>query len=299
MIIVQLLGGLGNQMFQYALGRHLAILNSCELKMDTEGFATDHLREYQLNRFCLPQAFAAHKEINTLKYGHNILPLVSTANFFNRVSRRLTGIKLIKKHTYIIERQIFSFCPEILKLPGNLYLEGYWQAERYFVSIRERLLKDFSLKTSPDAANSELLEQMKAGNSVSVHVRRGDYASDPATNRLYACCNQDYYQAAKELIGRKIKEPRYFIFSDDPDWAEANLNFENRIIVRGNSTDNGHEDLRLMQNCRHNIIANSSFSWWGAWLNQNPDKVVIAPKTWINLPNLDTRDLIPEGWLRI
>jgi len=286
-------------MFQYALGRHLAVLNSCELKLDIEGFAADPLREYHLNHFGLQQTFASSKEINILKYGHNNLPLVTATNFINRVSRRLTGEKLIKKHTYLIEKKIFTFCSEILKLSGNLYLEGYWQSENYFASIREILLEDFLMRTSSNATNSKFLEQIKESNSVSVHVRRGDYASDPQTSKLYACCTTDYYKAATEIINKRVKNARFFVFSDDPDWAESNLSFENQVVVRGNTADNGQEDLHLMQNCRHNIIANSSFSWWGAWLNQNPDKIVIAPKTWINLPDIDTRDATPKNWLRI
>lgn len=299
MIIVQLLGGLGNQMFQYALGKHLATLNNCELKLDLEEFTQDPLRNYHLNFFCLPQTFAKPSEINHLKFGHNIKPIAKIETFFNRVCRRLTGKKPIKKISYVIEKEMFKFNTKILGLRGHKYLEGYWQSEKYFSDIRKILLDNFTLKNEASTQNSSFLKQIRACNSVSLHVRRGDYITNPGTKKLYACCNSGYYQSAIEAINSRIATPRFFVFSDDPDWAESNLVIENKVIIKGNNAENAHEDLRLMQNCRHHIIANSSFSWWGAWLNQNSDKIVIAPKTWINLPKVDTRDLIPDGWLRI
>ncbi len=299
MIIIQLLGGLGNQMFQYALGRQLAVLNNSELKFDITGFTRDPLRKYSLNCFSLPENIASDSEIIQIKYGHRSQVLARVCDFLNRGLRRIIGRKPIKASSYLIEKQIFCFDSKILKQRSQLYLEGYWQAHGYFSGIRKILQKEFSLRSDPARENMQLLEQIKSCNAVSLHVRRGDYYSDPGTSRLYACCNSDYYKTAIDQIKSMLGNPTFFVFSDEPDWAESGLDLDNKVIVRANGPERAHEDLRLMQNCRHHIIANSSFSWWGAWLNENPDKIVIAPKTWINLANTDTRDLIPESWIRL
>jgi len=299
MIIIQLLGGLGNQMFQYALGRQLAVLNNSELKFDITGFARDPLRKYSLSCFSLQENIASDAEIIQIKYGHRSQVLARVSDFLNRGLRRIIGRKPIKTSSYLIEEQIFCFDSKILKQRNQLYLEGYWQAHGYFSGIRKILQKEFSLRNDPTIANIQLLEQIKSCNAVSLHVRRGDYFNDPGTSRLYACCTSDYYKTAVNRIKGMLENPTFFIFSDEPDWAETGLNLDNKVIVRANGPENAHEDLRLMQNCRHHIIANSSFSWWGAWLNESPDKIVIAPRAWINLANTDTRDLIPESWIRL
>jgi len=299
MIIIQLLGGLGNQMFQYAIGRQLAVLNNSELKFDIAGFTRDPLRKYSLSCFSITEHIASDSEIIRLKYGHCNPTLAMASDFLNRVLRHLIGRKPLRTSRYLIEKQIFRFDNEILKQRSHLYLEGYWQAYEYFANIREILQREFTPRNNMTPENIQLLEQIKSCNAVSLHVRRGDYYSDPGTSRLYACCTSNYYQAAIDRIKGLLENPTFFVFSDEPDWAESGLDLDNKVIVRANSPESAHDDLRLMQNCRHHIIANSSFSWWGAWLNENPDKIVIAPRTWINLANTDTRDLIPESWIRL
>ncbi len=298
MVITQLSGGLGNQMFQYALGRHLAIKNNSELKLDLSSFASDPLREYSLNVFNTIQMPAAKEEINRLKFGFQNPFLLFIANNINRVTRRLSRRSLIKSST-LCEETVFSFMNHALNTKGDIYLQGYWQSEKYFLAIRAVLADEFSILTKPNSANADFLKEMQCCESVSIHVRRGDYLSNPKTNSIHQCCSVNYYTEAVSLIKSRIKSPRFFVFSDDPDWAEANLTFGNIRVIRGNEGAKSVEDLRLMSNCRHNIIANSSFSWWAAWLNQNPDKIIISPRKWFKVKQFDSNDRVPESWIAL
>ena len=188
----------------------------------------------------------------------------------------------------------------MFELKGDIYIEGYWQTEKYFKNIEHTIKKDFTFKTKPDKNNQSLLNQIKNCNAVAIHVRRGDYVKNPVANRILGVCNLDYYNKCINLIIRKINNPHFFIFSDDPKWTINNLNIDfPATYVSHNGSDKGYEDLRLMSNCKHQIIANSSFSWWGAWLNNNPNKVVMAPKKWFNDLSINTEDLIPESWVKI
>ena len=152
----------------------------------------------------------------------------------------------------------------------------------------------------PDAQNQKIDEEVRGTNSIALHVRRGDYVSNPITNRIHGTCSIAYYNEAVETIARKISGPHFFVFTDDFVWAKENLKFDFPITyATGNGPENSYEDLRLMSLCKHNIVANSSFSWWGAWLNQNPAKIIIAPTHWFDRYAADTRDLLPESWVKL
>ena len=141
---------------------------------------------------------------------------------------------------------------------------------------------------------------MNAASSVSVHVRRGDYVNDPKTNAYHGTCSLDYYKKAVEIIRNKVKDPVFFIFSDDAEWVKKNFNIdEQQVLVSEPEKLSLTEELKLMASCRHSVVANSSFSWWGAWLNNNNEKMVIAPQKWFADPLIDTSDLIPSAWIRI
>ena len=291
MIIVKLSGGLANQMFQYALGRALSIKNNDELKLDVSGFAQtpagDTKREYELKFFNIEEKFASEKEIR---------PLIIRNKFLVKVIRRLPFLSFINKR-HVIEHGI-NFQPEILKLKGDLYLEGFWQRKNYISSIEKIIRQDFTLK--PEFASrlkQDWLNKINNSNSISVHVRRGDYVTNKITNKLFGVCDLDYYYQGIKLIAAKLKNPAFFVFSDDLDWCQKNIKSSFPIhFVTGNKS---YEDLILISNCKHNILANSSFSWWSAWLNSNPDKIVIAPKQWFKKKILSASDLIPESWLTI
>jgi len=295
MIIVKLQGGLGNQMFQYAIGRKLSILNKTELKLDLN-FLLDRTprpnftyRDYNLNIFNLKVEFATQEQIK---------PFVNYPD--NKIKRKIyTYLFLGKNNKYINEKQ--PTCePDIFKLTGNIYLDGYWQTEKYFSDIKNILYNDFTIKIPQDKKNQEIAEIIKNSNSVSIHIRRGDYIENKQTYNVHGVCDLDYYNNCINLLLKQIENPHFFIFSDDHQWATENLKLDYPItFVDHNDGSKNYEDLRLMSQCKHNIIANSSFSWWGAWLNQNPDKIVYAPQKWFNDSSKNTKDLIPDQWIKV
>ena len=295
MIVVKLQGGLGNQMFQYAIGRQLSILHQTNLKLDLSFLnnktpnANFTIRNYELDAFNIVSNFSEYDEVKQLYLNDPI----------SRIKRKLGSLKQANE-----KGQMFS--PEILELKGNIYLNGYWQSEKYFESIRPKLLSEFSLQNSllNKLESDESLQQIKeliiSTNSVSVHFRRGDYVSDSVTSQIHGTCSINYYQDAIKQIATEIPNPHFFLFTDDPDWVKSQKiieGFPSTLAV----TSNMHLDMYLMSLCKHNIIANSSFSWWGAWLNHNPEKLVIAPQKWFanDKLNQETQDLIPQNWIRL
>ncbi|MDR0580024.1 MAG: alpha-1,2-fucosyltransferase [Campylobacteraceae bacterium] len=279
MIISKLIGGLGNQMFQYAIGRAVAHRNSDILKLDISGFATYKLHNgYRLNAFNIDEKIADINEIKCL--GKK-----------NRVLRKLAKIGILKKSTFYAEKsENETKFDEKVFLYKDLYLDGYWQNEKYFLDIRDMLIDEFTLKKPVGKNADEYMSIIKNTNSVSVHVRRGDYLV------LNGFIGIDYYQNTIKFISQKVQNPAFFIFSDDIKWCKENLNFIDKPIFIEN-TANELEDLELMKNAKHNIIPNSSFSWWAAWLNANKDKIVIAPKIWFK--DRDGFDPVPESWIKI
>lgn len=293
MIIVHLIGGLGNQLFQYALGRRLAILNNTSLALDHSGFSTYYkLHKYSLQHFNIEENFISPEKAK--KY-RNLLSRVFT-ELDNRTGNHLGTYykrKYIKERSLKFDKNIFQCLPDV-------YLEGFWQTEKYFKEIIPTLRKEFTFKTPPNRTNKELCDKITLHNAVSIHVRRADYVTDSATNKDHGVCGLDYYRNAIRFITEKVKSPHFYVFSDDMNWTKANLKIDFPVTyVDFNNADTNYEDLRLMSLCNHNIIANSSFSWWGAWLNQHSDKIVIAPKKWYNNPNKSSEDLIPPDWNKI
>jgi hypothetical protein len=174
------------------------------------------------------------------------------------------------------------------------YLKGYWQSEKYFEGISKTICKHFSFPPFTDNKNKALLELIVHSNSVSIHIRRGDYLK----NNLNWSLDIEYYYRAIDLIKEKVNNPIFYIFSDDMQWAETNIKVPNCHFINHNKGNDSFRDMQLMSNCKHNIIANSSFSWWGAWLNNNEDKKVIAPNKWLSTME-GTRDIIPDSWIQL
>ncbi|PKM92335.1 MAG: alpha-1,2-fucosyltransferase [Euryarchaeota archaeon HGW-Euryarchaeota-1] len=294
MIITKLIGGLGNQMFQYAIARSLSVIKQTDFKMDISGFELIKPpytpRRYELNNFNIIENFADSKEIQRFNGKKAHLSI-----FLGKI------FPILQNYTYHYygEKQ-FNYNPDVFKLKGNIYLDGYWQTEKYFKNIEDVIRRDFTVKTEPDEKNKDLLNKIKNCNGVAVHVRRGDYAEVPLTSSIHGICGLDYYKKSVDLIAEKADKPHFFVFSDDMEWTKENLKIDFPVTyLSHNRPDKGHEDLRLMSNCRHFIIANSSFSWWGAWLSNNPDKIVLAPERWFKKEGMDTNDLIPDGWMRV
>lgn len=291
MIIVKLTGGLANQMFQYACGRFLSLKNNDELKLDLSFYQKDlpsvTKRDFELDVFNIKAQVATGAEIKKMAI-QNI--------FVNKVLRRLPFLCFLNKKL-VIENS-FNFHPEVLEKKGDLYLDGYWQSEKYFKQVENIIRQDFTLKDNlMSLLDKNLLDRIKSINSVAIHVRRGDYVKNQAINQVHGTCPLGYYKKGIELIASKVVNPEFFVFSDDIVWCKENIKINFPIhFVEGNKS---YEDLILMSKCKHNIIANSSFSWWAAWLNLNPQKIVIAPNRWFADKKIDTRDLIPESWLKI
>ncbi|WP_301930465.1 alpha-1,2-fucosyltransferase [Ferruginibacter sp.] len=193
----------------------------------------------------------------------------------------------------ISEKEYSRFDPSILEAGDNILLEGFFPSYKYFEDIREVLIKDFLPKQDMNVTNKHSLDKIQNTNSVGVHFRRGDYALTGHHGML----TKDYYEAAIKQIALKAGPVQLFIFSDEPDWVKENMQFEFLFdVISFNKDEDSYFDMELMKHCKHNIIANSSFSWWGAWLNENPDKIVIAPKKWLNL-EVDSMENIPDEWI--
>lgn len=290
MIITKLNGGFGNQMFQYAIARNLAEINRTEIKLDITAFKTYNCRIYELSNYNIIENFANYNEINQIKKNKVRL------DFY---IKKLLHRSLNQVNHYYIEKKEFSCDHEIFSLRGNIYLEGYWQTEKYFKNIENIIRDEFTIKTAPDEENNAILDKIKNSNAVALHVRRGDYITDPLTNRYHGVCDLDYYNKCIKILSKRIDNPHFFVFSDNSEWTKKNLRIKfPHDNVLHNGPEKGYEDIRLMSKCQHFIIANSSFSWWGAWLSHNLNKIVLAPKRWLRT-DIETKDLIPNKWMRI
>lgn len=295
MIISQLSGGLGNQMFQYAAGRRLAEKLKVELKLDLSFFqqkfdAGTTPRAYALNIFHTTQTAASEKEINKLY-------LKSKTRFINALINKLRMAGALKGHLY--KEKHFHFDPQVLQLKDPTLLFGYFQSEKYFIDIENIVRKEFTLKETLPLKTAEMAKQIRSKESVAIHIRRGDYITNKAANVFHGICGLDYYNKAVGHIQKKTAHPHFYVFSDDPEFVKANFSKLKAVTFMSDHVNKDYHELMLMSCCKHNIIANSSFSWWGAWLNHNPDKLVIAPKKWFQDQTIDTSDLIPKNWLRI
>ncbi len=259
MIIVKIKGGLGNQLFQYAYGRYLSLKLNKKLKFDLSFYQQQDFRKFELQCFNVNHSGLINFKDKIFIKGAHHFP-----KFFNN---------------YLIKESGDNFDSPILDVDKNYYVDGYWQSDRFFKSIADVLKKDFQIKESLSDANKSLIKTIKNTNSVSVHFRRGDYVSIPA-NKDYNVCTKEYYSKALEIIESKTKDPRYFVFSDDIEWVKNNIKFKHKHTFIDNNVNKSYVDLYLMSLCEHNIMANSTFSWWASWLNQNPKKIVIAPRFW-------------------
>jgi len=294
MIIVALKGGLGNQMFQYAFGKALSFALKTDLKFDTSSFKSNPLRNYSLNCFNLSAKKASVKELQKLKPTRSRI----FSYFEHKISNRVLPLY---KCSYINEKQLVSY-EDLLKIENDCYLDGYWQSEEYFKDIRETLLKDFDFKYPVNECNKNVLKKIRDSNSVSLHIRRGDYVTNPKTNAKHGVLNLDYYHKAMKIMVREISNPVFFIFSDDISWAKKHLEGNYEINFIDNNLDKDYEDLRLMSNCKNHIIANSTFSWWGAWLSKNLNKIVIAPEQWFSKRERKGRefyDIVSKEWIKV
>lgn len=267
MIIVRVVGGLGNQMFQYAYAKALQH-KGYDVKLDISKFKKYKLHgAYQLDKYNIDLEIA------------------------NPISESLPKKVLLKS----VKESNLLFDKKMQTLQGNEYVKGYFQTEKYFTKIRAMLLEQFKIKVEISNKAQDIAKDILSfKNTCSLHIRRGDYVSNPKAKSIHGTCSLDYYKKALQLVNSSYNNTHFFIFSDDIEWAKKNLPVENTMYVEG--TKIPHEDLYLMSLCHHNITANSSFSWWGAWLNTNLEKMVISPKKWyVQKEN----EVICKNWIKI
>jgi hypothetical protein len=298
MIIVRLRGGLGNQLFQFAAGYALSQHHKVELKLDLYTYSRHKYRRFELENLKIPFSIATRSEIHHFT-GNNPLK-----RFLNKRENYL-------RCPLVFSQPHYHYFENFLSLPADLYLSGYWQSEKYFLAVKDQIQKFYQAKTQLDHNNAALSDQFSQVNSVAVHVRRGDYTSATYSG-FFGGISDTYYTEAIQRIKEKTDNPVFFIFSDNIEWCKNNLDVQNARYIDHNRGADSYKDLILMSQAKHNIIANSTFSWWAAWLNSNTKKMVIAPKQWFRkdyyeVPDLpvyasrlyNTNDLIPSVWTRL
>ena len=293
-IIVKLWGGLGNQMFQYAFGLALSRRTGLPLKADVSYFqnqpSIDTPRHYELDSFMLQLDFATNAELPRKKktLGEKLLLLMGCDLPMRKLS----------------ERHYYSFDAELLSVIGSkqsLYLDGYWQCPEYFEDIRDELLQQFKVRKPLSAEQKAEEEFINKHTSIALHVSRGDYISNPNAAKVHNLCPMEYYAQAMDYIAQRVPEAYFMIFSDDVPWCRQELHIPYEHSFVKYEPDTPAFGIHLMSLCKHHIIANSSYSWWGAWLAELCGQIVIAPKQWLQpqLPNNTADGLIPAAWIRM
>lgn len=294
MIVIRFLGGLGNQLFQYALGRHLSLIHDRPLRFDISGYTATKpnaklgIRVFGLDAFSVGGQVATAQELQPFQAYRRR----GARGCLARLANSSTPLRF---RLCIVERKadFWRFRRSVLTsaVAGTVLIQGYWQTEKYFEKIAETIRNDLRLKLPAEGLNAEMLSTIEAVDSVSVHVRHGDNATSIAKD--YGVLPIAYYQRAIGLIKKRVAKAHFFVFSDDLDWAKENLTLSGpTTFVVHNGDEKNYEDLRLMAACRHHILGNSTFSWWGAWLGTKNHQIVYAPAD----VNRDYRDHYPPSW---
>jgi hypothetical protein len=291
-ITIKLQGGLGNQMFQYALGRKLALLLHTDLKLDKTLYDNYPHHAYSLNPFFVIQNFVTPDEVaSTLKYRRKPGKIWY---LYNKI--------IANSKKYFTEKR-FEFDPDVLALPDGAYIDGYWQTEKYFKDIEDTIRKDFTLRVPLTPESNQVLESIKSSNAISLHIRRGLYVTHPVFSAHHGSCSDEYFGTAIDYIAKRVSNPHFFIFSDDHEWTREHIKPPYpTTYIEHTSVQTDYEDIILMSNCKHHILANSTFSWWGAWLNPSHEKIVIGPADWfrgVRAKKYNTKDILPPSWIRL
>ena len=258
--------GLGNNMFQYATALAYALEHNKKLYVHGDISKLENAFDIRLNK---PE--------------HEDIPVFKNLE--------------AKKARFIGDVFVDETSAEPLNHDRYVYLWGLFQNEKYFKKYRKEILKAFRFKENMSDKNKQLVKSIQNSNSVAVHIRRGDYL---AKNSAQHVLSPHYYKLAIEYMTKRVKNPHFYVFSDDIKWAKKNITFQHpHTFVEHNTGDFSYNDMRLMSLCKHNIIANSTFSWWGAWLNENPDKIVIAPDIWLKKDTNFINNIVPQNWIRL
>jgi hypothetical protein len=301
MIVVQLTGGLGNQLFQYAFARHLAHLNHSDLLLDTTQVESRsdpaHRRKFKLGHFRIPSPVVRWD--SPLGFSFK----TEAGRFSRGPVSRLARLLGRTRHLVELSEPHFHFDPEALRRRGDFYVTTYWQSHRYFDAISSIIRSDLSLREPLNQQHEPLKSQiLSTPGSVALIVRRGDFANHPHHSKFHGCCSLDYYRQAQSIINSQVPNPHYFVFSDDVPWVRENMELDGPVTYMDQPYDHleyDYVDMHLIGCCRHHVIANSTFGWWGAWLASNRDGVVIAPKRWFLDSSIHTHDVVPSQWIRL
>lgn len=295
-LLVRLAGGLGNQLFQYAFARHLSVSSHTRLLLDDSGYDRQAAPNTKLGiRQCGLHHFSISGQFITCKHGLKSLFGRTLLKIYEYTDR----MKPYHLKRYIVEPQenYFQFDPNVYhrKITSPVIMRGYWQSEKYFAAIADQLRSELILKSEPGAQYAKLARIIQETTSVSVHVRHGDNSSMIAAN--LGMLPSEYYEKAIANLKREIANPHFFVFSDDISWAKETLKISGTVtFVDQNNEDSSHLDLSLMSLCKHHIVANSTFSWWGAWLGKNEEQIVYAPVRYYLNADIPNPDLYPETW---
>lgn len=301
MKIVNIIGGLGNQMFQYAFAASWKYRNPEELVfVDTQHYKNAFIKVYHGNNF-----YHNGYEIDKIFPNASIKPAsawdLMKVSFYipnQIIAKAVRRIFPKRKTEFVADQQPYVFLSEALKVSGNCYFDGYWMAPAYFNDYREFIIKEFTFKPFDTKENIEIESLLMQDNSITIHIRRGDYVG---SNTLGEICTLEYYRNAILEARNEIANPIFFVFSNDQEWCLENLKneFGNSSVhfVTNNRGTESYRDMQLMSIARCNILANSSFSWWGAYLNQRQNHLTFCPNKWHN--TMEYKDHYVDGWIKI
>ena len=286
-MIVRITGGIGNQMFQYALKLKLDSLSNEPCNIDIRFYQSENIH----NGYELDKVFG----INATQYEGPLRAFADQLKLLYKIFFRI-GVRSLKTAHHVTEIRT-CYRSDVFMTEKNCYIDGYWQSQEYFQGVEDVVRKAFQFPEFTEQENLKLEQIINTKQSVSLHVRRGDYLG---VSRFVSLGKTNYYQSAIEYIKSVIEKPLFVVLSDDIEWSKENLDLPvDSIFVTWNQGNKSYRDMQIMSICKHNIIANSSFSWWGAWLNNNPEKLVIAPSRFFNGNIEDDSHIIPEGWKTI
>ncbi len=287
-IVIRLHAGFGNQLFQYALGYALSKRSGLPFALDISSFETYTLRGYELDKLSISAPKISNEDATDIR---NNFYRSRIAKYLNRNMQKFLNPF---SRSYVVESEQ-SFHPQVLEIKHPCYIEGYWQSEKYFYEYRNELLAQFAPRSEPGEYQRSLISEIRTTESVAIFVRRGDCVSIP---EYFDLCTEKYRIGAVEIMHNLLQKPRFYIFSDDIEWCKQNFDFlENKVFI-DQELDDAVQNMELASNCKHFIIANSTFAWWAAWKSTHPSKVVIAPKNWISGPR-PRPDTIPAGWIQL
>jgi len=292
MIIVKVFQGLGNQLFQYAMGRAVALRNNTELKLDISYY--DQYAEVTQYGYTYRRGYELHR--------YNIAATLSTAEEVDSfITPRMRGQRLLNLLMpgyvpRVVKEPFERFVPEMRDVQGKIYFDGYFTSEYFFADKADHIKQELALKGQMNDTNKALAERMAQCPSVCISIRRTNFVNNP----LHETCKMSYYEDGLALLSERLgKEMEVFIWSDDNEWTSANFKPPYTCHYMTHNFPDFHEDLRLMTHCRHHVIPNSTFSWWAAWLGERPGQIVVAPERWLNSTEIEYGHVIPARWIKI